>query len=135
MADKDTVILQRGTVPTVNARGVRTASRPMTDADRSPPAPSVFGGLAGAAESSLSGRKDQVDNSIKQQTDGMAKGGIVKNAPKTSTAPGDRGLNDAGKDQKTPPTPYPKVGNTVPSTGGYKAGGMVRRGYGKARGA
>ena len=51
------------------------------------------------------------------------------------TPKGDKPMTDLGKGQKVPPTNLPKVGNTVPSTGGYKAGGMVRRGYGQARGA
>jgi hypothetical protein len=62
------------------------------------------------------------------------KGGIVMDKP-TKTPMGDRPLSDLGKNQKKPKSAYPAVGNTVPSTGGYKAGGMVRRGYGKARGA
>ena len=52
-----------------------------------------------------------------------------------NTPKGDKPMTDLGKGQKVPPTNFPKVGNTVPSTGGYKAGGMVRRGYGQARGA
>lgn len=60
-------------------------------------------------------------------------GGSVDNSIKP--AKGDKPLSDAGKAQRVPNPNLPKVGNTVPSSGGYKAGGMVRRGYGKARGA
>lgn len=51
------------------------------------------------------------------------------------TPAGDKPLADLGKGQKVPPAGFPVVGNKVPSSGGYKAGGMVRRGYGRARGA
>ena len=51
------------------------------------------------------------------------------------TSAGDKPLADLGKAQKMPPSRFPIVGNKVPAAGGYKAGGMVRRGYGRARGA
>lgn len=46
-----------------------------------------------------------------------------------------KGGSVKGRAQKLPDENFPTIGATVPASGGYSAGGMVRRGYGKARGA
>lgn len=69
MAEKE--ILQRGTVPTVNNRGERTASRPMNDEDREQIARNVnvFGGLSGEAEAAMRNRRKKIDDAVNSTDD------------------------------------------------------------------
>ena len=102
----------------------------------------LSGGMAGAAATQLdpAARRAKIDAATSDTPAPEASEPASKMVdPKTGIrfkAGGsvDRSIKP-GKAQSKPPAAFPKVGNTVPSNGGYKAGGMVRRGYGKARGA
>ena len=108
---------------------------------------SLSGGLAGAAAKALSpaevSRRNDPDAQAPQPKQAASDADSKMVDPKSGirfkkggvVPPGDKPVADLGKGQKVPPKGFPTIGNTVPSSGGYKAGGMVRRGYGKARGA
>lgn len=93
--------------------------RRRNDPDVQPPAPQAS---APASQSSAPTSK-MVDPATGIR---FKKGGIVMDKS-NKTPPGDKPLSDLGKAQKVP------KGTEPPRS--YKAGGMVRRGYGKARGA
>jgi hypothetical protein len=98
----------------------------------------LSGGMAGSAADDLKKRPKKIDDAINDAVNGTSP------APQSaaSSSGTDYPQNPAGvkfkaggmvakKSQSVPPENFP----TKAQTNGYKAGGMVRRGYGKARGA
>jgi hypothetical protein len=118
-----TVLLQAGTVPKVNSKGKRTASRPFTDsevADQEAANARPFGAeLTDRAAAATVGAAQALPSRRKYEITSLEDGKNPYQRPQPD-APGYEG--------------YKKGGAVAPGRG-FKAGGMVRRGYGKARGA
>lgn len=99
----------------------------MATEDKKPP-PSLLGtGAAAKAAAALRSRRDQLDDAEKKDT-GYATGGVAK-------APSQAAIKAYSREYDTISPAGKNVHEDNRTKNRYAAGGMVRRGYGKARGA